>query len=114
MLTELAGASKFLRDQSAFQTPADIFYLLWLAMVPTHAPQRIVKNSNEIKDVVLDVLRVGRSPTKHIEQLELKSQAMAQDDHVVGVQIPMVLALVVDRFDTQSERMQQVNTLKRV
>ena len=63
---------------------------------------------------MLDVLRIGRSPAEHIQQLEFKSQAMAQDDHVVGVKIPMVLALVVDRFDTQSERMQQVHTLKRI
>ena len=63
---------------------------------------------------MLDILRIGRSPTEHIEQLELKSQAMAQNDHVVGVKIPMVLALVVNRFDTQGERMQQVSTLKRI
>ena len=112
MFTKLSGSFKFLEDEGAFQTTTDSFDLEGMFGVALCSTQCIIKHTDEITNVILDVLPSGRRPMEHIQQFKIKAKAVPSYYDVLRVEISMILFQVVNFLNPFSEGMKQVKGLK--
>ena len=52
----------------------------------------------------------GRPPVEHVDQLQIERQPVASHDHVLVVQVAVVLAEIVDLLDARGQGVQQVQS----
>ena len=74
---------------------------------------RVIKYSNEVAYVALDIFSLWSRPVKHIEQLEVKSKAIPSHCDVIRVKIAVIIPKVMDLFNAHGECMEQVYGLER-
>ena len=110
---QVSCGSELLENQGAFQSAADVLGFWREFGVVARAADGVVENPDQVADVVLDVFLLGRAPAEHINQLQVEAQAVALDDDVVGMQVAVVLAQMVDAADARGQRIEQVQRLER-
>jgi hypothetical protein len=76
------------------------------------SPQCIIKHTDEVTNVILDVLPFGRRPMEHIEQFKIETEAIPSYYDVFGVKISMILFQVVNFLNPFGEGVKQVKGLK--
>ena len=74
--------------------------------------QSVVKETDQIENILLNILLAGSPPVKNIENPNIESGAKTPDHDVSVVEIPMVLAQGMDRFEAFGQGIQEMNSLK--
>ena len=66
-----------------------------------------------VNDIFTNILALGGSPLVHIQQFEIESQAETLNNNIVGMQVAMIIAALMDALDATGEGMQQMQRLER-
>ena len=108
-----SGVREALEDQAATEPTANLLHDARLPGVGGAPSDRVVEQSCELDDVVLDVGPREAPPVKEVEDLHAEEDAPAQDHDVAVVQIPVVRPLAVDLLEAAGERVREVKGLER-
>lgn len=77
------------------------------------AAKCIIKDADNIADIIANIRGTWRTPVIKIQQLELKAQPVALHNHVVRVQVAMLLAQRMYTLNAFGQRVQQVDSGER-
>ena len=107
MLAEFSGAGEAFGDNGAFESGADELGFAGVLGIAFFAAEYIVEEADRVADVVVDMFAGDFAAIEEVDDLEFEGGAFAADEDVVGVEVAVVFAGVVDHFESGGELAQE-------
>ncbi len=108
MGTQTGDTAKLLCDQRSLEPTADRFDRSRLRCVMPPTPNSVIEQPHQHTNVVVKMFRSRTAPVEHVDDLGSKPKAVTLDDYVIRMEIPVVLAVAMDLFDPDDQRVEQV------
>ena len=108
----MSCGAEFFYYETALQPAAYFLYFAGVFGIPACTAYGIIKYADEIAYIVTDIISIGCAPVVHVDDLYMEGKTLPLDDDIVVVQITVVFAGPVYRFDTGSKRMQEVKSFE--
>jgi len=112
VFSEVAGRRKLLGDQIGPQAAADSLDLRRLGRVPSPPANDVVQDSDQLDDIGPNRGGTTGAPVIKVDEFHVEVDPAALDQHVLIVDVSVILAHPMQLFDSQCEGVQEVKGFK--